>query len=582
MDQRFLPAPSRIVRTGAALIADGTLVGALLATLKRLIAGFAVGVAAGIAAGLALGLSRAARSLLEPVLSALYTIPKLAILPLLLLIFGAGEMPLVVLVAITVFFYMWLATMQAAVALDPGFRDAASVFGASRRQHLVHVIWPAVLPQIVGSVRIAWGVGVLVVIGAEFVNASTGLGALVWQSWSVFLADRMYVGIAVISLIGVGGMALVDAVGAVLTPWTAASAGGPRRLLRAAVWVAVLAIALVAAVRARPTVQQAAVTALHQRKAEAMAPRPLGEPVHLRVASAGLGGHLVPLLLAAKSGELERENLSAEIVTAPDSDSLPLLTRGDLDVVVGVPSAGFLNAAAANLSIRWVSGLTTVAGVGEGIYVRRPAVKTPEFPAWGDLRHRKVGTLRGLGGMQSYVIGRHMLEAGLDPNEVDYVRLRSLQDIFIALKNGSIDAGWLAVPMSSEAANLPDLLYLGGWPSDDRLSAVYFGPTLLERNRSAGMALLRAMERTIDAYLRPGWAGDKETAEAVAALVDTPVQQLRETAYVFDLELPTPRGVRRIQHVLGRYPGLLKAAEPLPDERVVDRRFTDVVFEDDP
>ena len=52
--------------------------------------------------------------------------------------------------------------------------------------------------------------------------------------------------------------------------------------------------------------------------------------------------------------------------------------------------------------------------------------------------------------------------------------------------------------------------------------------------------------------------------------------------YVFDLELPTPRVVRRIQRVLGRYPGLLKATEPLPDERVVDRRFTDVVFEDDP
>src|SRR5205814_7770796 len=130
--------------------------------------------------------------------------------------------------------------------------------------------------------------------------------------------------------------------------WTAASAGGARRLRRAAFAVAVLAIAIVAALRARPTVQQAAVTALHQRKAEAMAPRPLGEPVHLRVASAGLGAHLVPLLLAAKSGELEPENLSAEIVTAPDSDSLPLLTRGDLHVVVGVPSAGFLNAAAAN------------------------------------------------------------------------------------------------------------------------------------------------------------------------------------------------------------------------------------------
>jgi NitT/TauT family transport system substrate-binding protein len=353
-------------------------------------------------------------------------------------------------------------------------------------------------------------------------------------------------------------------------------------LRRAAVAVALLGVALVAAARAHPTAHQAAVATLQERKVDGLAPHPLAEPVHLRAASASLGPNLVPLMLAEQSGELARENLSVDLVTAQDSDSLPLLTRGDLDVVVGVPSAGFFNATSTDLSVRWVSGLTTAGGVGEGIYARRDVLTSPEFPSWADLRRHKVGTLRGLGGMQSYVIGRHLLEAGLDPNQVEYVRLRSMQDIYIALKNGSIDAGWLAVPMSIEAADLPELVYLGGWASDDRLTAVFFGPTLLERNREAGIALVRAMQRTINAYLRPGWAGDTETAEAVAALVATPVEQLRATAFVYDLELPSARAVRRIQRVFSRYPDLLKAPEPLPDERVVDRRFTDVVFEDDP
>ena len=556
LDQRFLPAPSQILATGATLIGDGTLVGAFLTTLRRLIAGFAIGLVAGVAAGLALGLSRAARALLEPLLSALYTIPKLAILPLLLLIFGAGEIPLVALVAITVFFYMWLATMQAAMALDPGFQDAASVFGASRRQHLRHVVWPAVLPQIVGSVRIAWGVGVLVIIGAEFVNASTGLGALVWQSWSVFLADRMYVGIAVISLLGVGGMALVDAVGSVLTPWTAGGHDGPRRLRRAAVAVALLGVALVAAARAHPTAHQAAVATLQERKVDGLAPRPLAEPVHLRAASASLGPNLVPLMLAQQSGELARENLSVDLVTAQDSDSLPLLTRGDLDVVVGVPSAGFFNADFRR-SLRPLGERADDRRRG-----RRRDLRTPRRADFAGVP--LLGRSAPPQGRHAARPGRHAVVRDRPPPprgrsrpEPGRVRPAAFHAGHLHRAEERLDRRGLArgadVDRSRRSARAWSTS-ADGRPTIGS-TAVFFGPTLLERNREAGMALVRA-HGADDRRLSPSRLGGRygNRRGRRGARRDSRGAAPRDRLRLRPRARRAARAVRRIQRVFSRYP----------------------------
>jgi sulfonate transport system permease protein len=174
---------------------------------------------AGVAVGITLGVFRTVRVALEPVLYAFWTVPKLALLPLLLLIFGIGEAPLIVLVALANFFVMLIPTLAAVSSVPTSLREPALSFEASRVQLLRHVLFPAALPQIFIALRLAAGVSILVLIGAEFVQAREGLGQLIWRSWSLFLADRMYVGIVVVSISGAFFAMTIAMLGKRLLPW---------------------------------------------------------------------------------------------------------------------------------------------------------------------------------------------------------------------------------------------------------------------------------------------------------------------------------------------------------------------------
>ncbi len=216
----FFPPPSDILATGGDMVRSGELQHHLGASARRIGLGLVLGVAAGVAVGFAMGLSALLRAALDPTLSALYVVPKLALLPLLLLVFGVGETPMVLLVAIAVFFLVWITTMTAVRTVPEGWREAARAFGANRRQFVGHVLLPASMPQILTGLRLATGMAVLVTVGVEFVQGADGLGRLIWMSWSLFLPERMYVGIVVVALLGVVAAAFVRLAARVLTPWT--------------------------------------------------------------------------------------------------------------------------------------------------------------------------------------------------------------------------------------------------------------------------------------------------------------------------------------------------------------------------
>ena len=160
--------------------------------------------------GVLLGLSWVARAALENTLIALYTLPKLALYPAFLLIFGLGSMPQIVLVGVTVFFIVVLATTAAVISVEEGYRDAAAVFGANRTQLLRHVIVPAALPAIATSIRLTAGIAILVLVGIEMVSGSSGLGYLIFQRSQVFDPATMYAGVIAAGLIGVIFTSLVS------------------------------------------------------------------------------------------------------------------------------------------------------------------------------------------------------------------------------------------------------------------------------------------------------------------------------------------------------------------------------------
>ncbi len=228
IDTRFLPSPISVAQDAVDLVRSGKLQEAVSVSLWRIFLGFVFGTVSGMLVGIAMGLSSYIRAALDPLLSALYTVPKLALLPLFLLVFGLGDLPIILTIVVSVFFFMWIATMAAFAAVDDEYREAAQVFRASRWATFWHVLLPAALPEIFTGLRLSAGMSVLVVIGIEFVNANGGVGALIWNSWQLFLAPQMYVGIAVTALLGVAISALIALAARFAMPWYR-PAGGTRR-----------------------------------------------------------------------------------------------------------------------------------------------------------------------------------------------------------------------------------------------------------------------------------------------------------------------------------------------------------------
>lgn len=221
INPQFFPPPTAIWDSAVSMVRSGTLQSNLWVSTRRVLEGFALGVGSGVLVGLLMGMSRTIRAALDGLLSALYTVPKLALLPLLLLIFGIGETPQVLVIALTVFFFMWISTMAAIIEVNEGYREAVRSFGGNQFQLFRHALLPAALPQIFVGLRISAGVSVLVMVGTEYVEGNSGIGHLIWFSWSLFLASQMYVGIVMVALMGLVFTMIVRAIGQWVSPWAA-------------------------------------------------------------------------------------------------------------------------------------------------------------------------------------------------------------------------------------------------------------------------------------------------------------------------------------------------------------------------
>ena len=219
LDARFFPAPSSIVGTFTSLIASGELLLHVGASLKRVLLGLLAGGVPALALGLMMGLSRWARAALNPIISATYPIPKSAILPLVMLIFGLGDASKVALVAIGVFYLVLINTMAGVLNIQPIFLDVGRNFGASRLQVFRTIAFPGALPLIFAGLRLGLGIALILIVIAEIVGARSGISYMIWQAWTIFQVERMYVGLVVIAVLGWLAALIIDAVERVLIPW---------------------------------------------------------------------------------------------------------------------------------------------------------------------------------------------------------------------------------------------------------------------------------------------------------------------------------------------------------------------------
>jgi NitT/TauT family transport system permease protein len=193
----------------------------LLATLQRVFGGFLLGALPGILLGMIMGLNKTVRTMLDATMSAIYVLPKIAIFPILMLVFPNpfGEGPKVAVVAISAFFLVAISTMAGVQGIDRVYLEAGRNFGANRLQMFRHVILPGALPIIFSGLRLALGTALIVIVAVEFVRADRGVGYLIYYYWQVLVTPRMYAALVVVMALGVALTALLQAIERLVMPW---------------------------------------------------------------------------------------------------------------------------------------------------------------------------------------------------------------------------------------------------------------------------------------------------------------------------------------------------------------------------
>jgi sulfonate transport system permease protein len=219
VDTRIFTPPAGVFEAFVELVSTGQLMRDIGVSVTRLVLGFVLGSIGGIALGLVMGYFRVVRAALSPTMTALYALPKIAIIPLLLVIFGIGEVPRVLSVAIGTFFILLIATADAVRGLDPRIVEAGRAFRATGFALFWHVILRGSLPGIFTGLRLAAGIALILVTATEFVAANDGLGYLIWNSWTLFQPPRMYVGLLCAAILGLLFTALVSVVERLSLPW---------------------------------------------------------------------------------------------------------------------------------------------------------------------------------------------------------------------------------------------------------------------------------------------------------------------------------------------------------------------------
>lgn len=219
VDRRFIPPPTAIVDTAWKMIASGEIFVHVWATFQRVVVGYVMGGIPGLLVGLALGMSTRLNRVLGPIFSALYPVPKIAILPLILLFFGIGELSKYVVVAIGVFFLMFYNTLGGVRQTPQIYLDVARNAGASRFQTFARIAIPAALPSIFTGLKLSAGTAYIVIAATEFLGSRSGVGFFIWASWQVFAVARMFVGIVTISLMGYLTLLSLDLIERRLVPW---------------------------------------------------------------------------------------------------------------------------------------------------------------------------------------------------------------------------------------------------------------------------------------------------------------------------------------------------------------------------
>ncbi len=215
----IFPPPSKIFVTFAALIIDGTLLSSSGATLFRFFTGVLVGSVIGATLGLIMGWWRPLNSFLSPWINAFYPIPKIAIFPLLLVIFGIGERSKFIAIMLGAFFPMVVTTINGVQQISRIYFEVGKNYGVRGFKVFSHILLPGSLPSIMTGLRLAVNSGFVIAISVEVISARNGLGVLLWYGWQTFRVADLFAALIVISILGIIINYLLEKIMIRMVPW---------------------------------------------------------------------------------------------------------------------------------------------------------------------------------------------------------------------------------------------------------------------------------------------------------------------------------------------------------------------------
>jgi len=221
----YLPAPSAIATYLVRMIADGSIPYNLAVTILRIFAGFLAAAVSGVVVGVLMGMSATVARIADPWIAALYPLPKVSLIPLLIIWLGTGEAYKIVISGVTAFFPVVISTYTGIRQADPGLLKAAADLGANLQQIQLKVIIPSAVPNIFAGFRLGMGVSIILVVAAEMIGSQSGMGYLLIHAGQVLETEKVFATLVVLAILGVvvtKGQAAFDRWAA---PWAADNSG---------------------------------------------------------------------------------------------------------------------------------------------------------------------------------------------------------------------------------------------------------------------------------------------------------------------------------------------------------------------
>ena len=223
-DELFLPGPIKVWQSFVTVSIDGyqgsTLLTHVFTSLLRILVAFLLSCVVGIPLGILMGASRTARSFLNPLIEFYRPLPPLGLYTLLVMWLGIGEESKLALLFLAGLPGMIIATIQSIENIDESYIRVAKALGASRRVLLLHVYLPAAGPTILAGMRISLGFVYTVLVAAEIVAATAGIGWMIWDASKFLLSDVVIMGLIVLGLTGVFLDLVMRFIGRLVMPWT--------------------------------------------------------------------------------------------------------------------------------------------------------------------------------------------------------------------------------------------------------------------------------------------------------------------------------------------------------------------------